>query len=171
MYELYFNWKFIWKKVGLASLTTNSTTYHSEPAIRVESIGISRKKPISFLRCGTPNKRHDGKLEPRYFRKGAEEGKRYTVDEPVSLCDGMCYVNQKRVRKDGSITETEQSDTRCIYDMLTILAQARSFDPKEYTVGQRIQFPMATGRRVEEQTLIYRGIRRLLPKTIRPIAA
>ena len=73
----------------------------------------------------------------------------------------MCYVNQKRVRKDGSITETEQSDNRCIYDMLTILAQARSFDPKEYTIGQRIQFPMATGRRVEEQTLIYRGIKKI----------
>ena len=25
------------------------------------------------------------KLEPRYFRKGAEEGKRYTVDELVLL--------------------------------------------------------------------------------------
>ena len=34
MYDLYFNWKFIWKKVGLASLTTNATTYHSEPAFR-----------------------------------------------------------------------------------------------------------------------------------------
>lgn len=73
----------------------------------------------------------------------------------------MCYVNQKRVRKDGSVTETEQSDTRCIYDMLSILAQARSFDPKDYTVGQRIQFPMATGRKVEEQTLIYRGIKKI----------
>ena len=27
MYDLYFNWKFIWKKVGLASLTTNATIY------------------------------------------------------------------------------------------------------------------------------------------------
>ena len=34
MYDLYFNWKFIWKKVGLASLTTFSTTYQSQPALR-----------------------------------------------------------------------------------------------------------------------------------------
>ena len=34
MYDLYFNWKFIWKKVGLASLTTNATTYRSRPAYR-----------------------------------------------------------------------------------------------------------------------------------------
>lgn len=163
MYELYFNWKFIWKKVGLASLTTNSTTYHSEPAYRVNLLAISSKEADFFFKMrDTLTSVMTEKLEPRYFRKGAEEGKRYTVDEArFSFRDGMCYVNQKRVRKDGSITETEQSDNRCIYDMLTILAQARSFDPKEYTIGQRIQFPMATGRRVEEQTLIYRGIKKI----------
>lgn len=163
MYELYFNWKFIWKKVGLASLTTNSTTYHSEPAYRVNLLAISSKEADFFFKMrDTLTSVMTEKLEPRYFRKGAEEGKRYTVDEArFSFREGMCYVNQKRVRKDGSITETEQSDNRCIYDMLTILAQARSFDPKEYTIGQRIQFPMATGRRVEEQTLIYRGIKKI----------
>ena len=35
--------------------------------------------------------------------------------------------------------------------------QARSYDPKDYKIGEKILFPMATGRRVEEQTLIYRG--------------
>ena len=51
----------------------------------------------------------------------------------------------------------EYSDSRCIFDMLSILAQARSYDPADYKVGDRILFPMATGRKVEEQTLIYRG--------------
>ena len=98
------------------------------------------------------------KLEPRYFRKGAEEGKRYTVDEAwFSYKDGLCFANQKRTYRDGSVTESEESDSRCIYDMLSILAQARSYDPRDYKVGEKILFPMATGRRVEEQTLIYRG--------------
>ena len=159
MYELYFNWKFIWKKVGLASLTTNSTTYHSEPAYRVNLLAISSKEADFFFKMrDTLTSVMTEKLEPRYFRKGAEEGKRYTVDEArFSFRIGMCYVNQKRVRKDGSVTETEQSDTRCIYDMLSILAQARSYDPADYKIGDRILFPMATGRKVEEQTLIYRG--------------
>ena len=51
----------------------------------------------------------------------------------------------------------EYNDSRCIFDMLSILAQARSYDPADYKVGDKIHFPMATGRRVEEQTLIYRG--------------
>jgi hypothetical protein len=41
--------------------------------------------------------------------------------------------------------------------MLSILAQARSYDPNDYQEGRKIHFPMTTGREVEEQTLIYRG--------------
>ena len=98
------------------------------------------------------------KLEPRYFRKGAEEGKRYTVDEAwFSYKDGLCFVNQKRTYRDGNFDEAVASDSRCIYDMLSILAQARCYDPADYKIGDKIKFPMATGRKVEEQTLIYRG--------------
>lgn len=159
MYDLYFNWKFIWKKVGIASLTTNATTYQNKPAYRFNLLSISSKQADFFFRMrDTLTCVVTDKLEPRYFRKGAEEGKRYTVDEArFSFRDGLCYVNQKRLRHDGEIVETEQSDSRCIHDMLSILAQARSYNPKDYYVGQKINFPMATGRRVEEQTLIYRG--------------
>ena len=66
-------------------------------------------------------------------------------------------LSKKRTFRDGEVQESEESDSRCIYDMLTILAQARSYDPADYKVGDKIKFPMATGRKVEEQTLIYRG--------------
>lgn len=159
MYDLYFNWKFIWKKVGLASLTTNATTYQNKPAYRFNLLSISSKQADFIFRMrDTLTCVVSEKLEPRYFRKGAEEGKRYTVDEAwFSYRDGLCYVNQKRLRHTGEIVEANQSDSRCIFDMLSILAQARSFNPNNYYIGQKINFPMATGRRVEEQTLIYRG--------------
>lgn len=44
----------------------------------------------------------------------------------------------------------------CVYDMLSILLQARSYDPTDYRPGQKILFSMATGRAIEKQTLIYR---------------
>ncbi len=100
------------------------------------------------------------KLEPLYFRKAAEEGKRYTVDEAwFSYDDGIATVKQRRTWHNPvrEPQEMEYSDSRCIFDMLSILAQARSYNPKDYKIGQKILFPMATGRRVEEQTLIYRG--------------
>ena len=160
MYDLYFNWKFVWVKAGLASLTTNATTYHSKPAFRINLLALGSKRADFFFKMrDTLTCVMGEKLEPRYFRKGAEEGKRYTVDEAwFSYKDGLCFANQKRsFPRTGEVFEDETSDSRCIYDMLTILAQARSYDPADYKVGDKIKFPMATGRKVEEQTLIYRG--------------
>ena len=152
MYDLYFNWKFVWIKA-----------YHSKPAYRFNLLSVSSKKIDFFFKMrDTLTCIVSEKLEPRYFRKGAEEGKRYTVDEAwFSYKDGLCFVNQKRTYRDGEIIETEYSDSRCVFDMLSILAQARSYDPNDYTIGQKINFPMATGRRVEEQTLIYRGMKNI----------
>lgn len=42
----------------------------------------------------------------------------------------------------------------CVYDMLSILLQARSYDPSDYKPGVKILFSMATGRAIEKQTLI-----------------
>jgi hypothetical protein len=103
-------------------------------------------------------------LEPLYFRKAAEEGKRHTVDEAwFSYKDGVSHVKQRRTWRSHNrpTQEMEYSDSRCIFDMLSILAQARSYDPNDYKVGDKINFPMATGRKVEQQTLIYRGVKNI----------
>lgn len=161
MYDLYFNWKFIWKKVGLASLTVYETTYHQQPAYRFNLLSVGSKKTDFFFKMrDTLTCYVSDKLEPLYFRKAAEEGKRYTVDEAwFSYSDGLAHVKQRRTWHNPvrDPQEMEYSDTRCIFDMLSILAQARSYDPSDYKVGDRILFPMATGRKVEQQTLIYRG--------------
>ena len=49
MYDLYFNWKFVWVKAGLASLTTNATTYHSEPAYRINLLALGSKRADFFF--------------------------------------------------------------------------------------------------------------------------
>ena len=54
MYDLYFNWKFIWKKVGLASLTTFSTTYQSQPAYRFNLLSVGSKKTDFFFKMRDP---------------------------------------------------------------------------------------------------------------------
>ena len=94
MYDLYFNWKFVWVKAGLASLTTNATTYHSQPAYRINLLALGSKRADFFFKMRDTLTCVIGeKLEPRYFRKGAEEGKRYTVDEAwFSYKDGLCLV-------------------------------------------------------------------------------
>ena len=158
-YELKFNWKFIWVPAGKAQMDLKSTTYQGKPCYKTELLSISNKKVDFFfkmrdtLTCITTER-----LEPLYFRKGAEEGSRYTVDEVhFSYRNNKCIVDQQRMRPGRQTIVKKDTLDECVYDMLSILLQARSFDPTSYKVGDKILFPMATGKKVEEQTLIYRG--------------
>lgn len=95
MYEFYFNWKFIWKKVGFVSFIINLMIYYFELVYWVNLLVISSKEVDFFF------KMWDmlisvmiEKLEFCYFWKGVEEGKCYIVDEVCFLFwNGMCYVN------------------------------------------------------------------------------
>ena len=70
--------------------------------------------------------------------------------------DGKCIVDQQRTLRGKTTKKYDEMDV-CVYDMLSILLQARSYDPTDYKVGMKILFSMATGKKVEKQTLIYRG--------------
>ncbi|MDR0896181.1 MAG: DUF3108 domain-containing protein [Prevotellaceae bacterium] len=160
-YDLYFNWSFIWNKVGLASLNTTETAYEGKPAYRLDLLSVGSKRTDFFFKMrDTLTCYVTQQLEPLYYRKAAEEGSRYTIDEAwYAYNDGVSYVKQQRTWpwKDRPVEHAEHNDSRCIFDMLSILTQARSYNPDDYRVGDRILFPMVDGRKVEEQTLIYRG--------------
>ena len=158
-YELKFNWKFIWVNAGKAQMDLKAMTYNGKPCYKTELLAVSNKRVDFFfkmrdtLTCITTEQ-----LEPLYFRKAAEEGDKYTVDEVhFSYENGKCVVDQQRMRRGRDTIVAKEAFDECIYDMLSILLQARSFDPTDYKKGDKIFFQMATGRRVEEQTLIYRG--------------
>ncbi len=158
-YELKFNWKFIWVTAGKAEMSLEKTTYNGKPCFKTELLSVSNKRVDFFfkmrdtLTCITTEH-----LEPVYFRKGAEEGDKYTVDEVrFGFENGKCVVDQQRMRRGRSTITAKDTLDECVFDMLSILLQARSFDPTSYKKGDKILFQMATGRRVEEQTLIYRG--------------
>ena len=158
-YELKFNWKFIWVNAGEARMDLTETTYQGKPCYKTELLCVSNSKVDFFfkmrdtLTCITTPQ-----LQPQYFRKGAEEGSRYSVDEVwFDYAGGKNIVNQqRRLRGRDTVTCKDITD-ECVFDMLSILLQARSYDPTDYKVGDKILFPMATGKKIEEQTLIYRG--------------
>ena len=72
-----------------------------------------------------------------------------------SYKNGKCIVDQQRTLR-GKTDKRHDEMPVCVYDMLSILLQARSYDPTDYKPGQKILFSMATGRAVEKQTLIFR---------------
>ena len=130
-YDLMFNWKFIWIKVGTAELTTDTARYQGKDGycFRLKSLTSKRAdfffKMRDTLTCYVTNR-----LEPLYFCKAAEEGKRHTKDEAwFSYVDGKSHVKQQRTwykpaRETNRMEYTAEDG--CIFDMLSILGQARS---------------------------------------------
>ena len=158
-YDLFFNWKFVWLKAGVASMTTTNTVYKNQPCYKTELLCISSKRVDFFFKMrDTLTSIVTERLVPMRYRKGALEGKHYTVDNAwFSYKDGLSIVDQKRTYKDGRVIETHNTSSECIFDMLSILAQARSYDASKFKIGEEISFEMATGRKVTRQTLVYQG--------------
>ncbi len=159
VYDLYFNWKFIWVKVGSAHYDIRNATYNGKNVLRTDLLFKTNKQCSKvFMMRDTLVSYTTPQLAPLYFRKGALEGKRYTVDEVwYSYKDNKSSLSQRFLDKRGKIHNTTHESDECNYDMLSILNVARSFDASQYKKGHRIHFPMATGKKVEEQVLIYRG--------------
>ena len=83
---------------------------------------------------------------------------RYYVDEVwYAYPDGKTHLRQRYQGRDGKVSERTSDGSDCIYDMMSMLLRARSFRIEDIRKGQKLHFPMADGRKVENITLIYRG--------------
>lgn len=158
-YNLYYNWQFIWVKAGNASLSTIQTIYKGTPAYRASLITRgSEKVDGMFILRDTLLCYSSTRMEPLYYRKGAREGKRYTVDEVFySYAGGKCNIRQHRQKNDGEHQWANKSLTYCVYDMLNIFLRARSFSVAGWKKGQVVDFPIADGNGVTPARLLYKG--------------
>lgn len=158
-YNLYYNWKFVWVKAGTASMYTVQSTYEGKPAYRaslttrgndkVDEMFVLRDTLICYSSLG---------LEPLYYRKGACEGKRYTVDEVwYSYHGNKVNLKQHRQSTSGAHTYTNSVSEQCIFDMMNMFLRARSFNPIDWKKGHVLDFPIADGKGIDKAQLRYRG--------------
>lgn len=158
-YDLYFHWGLIWKHVGTATYKVEPTTYNSLEAHEMNLLLATNQSADAFFKMRDTIQSvvtHD--LVPLYYKKAAEEGKRFTIDEAIyTYKEGKTIVNQKRTWKSGRVKKYEDKKTDCVYDMLSILAKARAMDLDNYKKGDRLYMPLATGRKVEDIILEFRG--------------
>lgn len=158
-YDLYFNWKFIWVKVGTASMSTVSSVYNGQKAYRSSLITRGNNKldnvftmRDTLLCYTTPD------IVPLYFRKGALEGKRYYVDEIwYSYPESRCHLRQHRIETDGTSKRKESDYRQCVYDMMSIFLRARNFDTSKFKKGQKIPMPVSDAKNLSDSWLIYCG--------------
>ena len=110
-YKMYFNWKFIWLNAGTATMKTTEGNYAGKKAYRCALTTRSSAKIDKYFRlrdtllCYTTRD-----LIPLYYRKGADEGKRYYVDELFYEYNNGCHVTMKELTASG---ERKQKKLRC----------------------------------------------------------
>ncbi|MCQ2267341.1 MAG: DUF3108 domain-containing protein [Bacteroidaceae bacterium] len=157
-YDLYFNWKFIWVKVGKAYMNTTATNYKNQKALKTYLITRGNEKADKFfVMRDTLTSISTNNLVPLYYQKSAEEGKRYTVDKVwYNYSGGKTNCDLWYKNRHGEVKTGKHSTAKEVYDMISMLNRARSWDAKNLKPGQKIKFLMAEGKHVEEQTVIYR---------------
>lgn len=158
-YNLYYNWKFVWVKAGTASMYTVQSRFNGQPAYRASLTTRGNNKVDEMFVLRDTLLCYSGtNMAPMYFRKGAREGKRYTVDE-VWYTYGNDKTNLKLHRQynDGSHTWNKMTKNECVFDMMNIFLRARSFNPTGWSKGYVVKFPIADGKGVDQAQLRYRG--------------
>lgn len=158
-FKLKFNWKFVWVNVGTADFSIHDANYRGQKAYRTRLITRGNKTADKlFVMRDTLESITSTELTPLYYRKGAKEGDRYYVDEAwYSYPEGKCRVKHRFLNRHGEVKNSESTRINCVYDMVSMMLKARSFDGSSYKVGDKISFPMVDNGKVETQYLIYRG--------------
>ena len=148
VYDLHFNWKFVWFKVGQATMNTDLTTFEGKKAWRSSLVTGGNKKLDKFFTmrdtllsyCSTD-------LSPLYFRKGAREGKRYYVDELwYTYPNNTCKLRMHRIDADGEEHWKDAQYKDCIYDMMSIFLRARNFSSEGMKEGDKIPMPISDAK-------------------------
>ena len=158
-YDLYFNWKFVWWKVGTASMSTVKSSYKGQDAFRASLITRGNSKLDNlFIMRDTLLSYTTLDVAPLYHRKGAREGKRYYVDELwYNYDNGNCHVKQHEISSSGNHYWKEVEYKNCLYDMMSVYLRARNFDSDNLKEGDKIQLPIVDASTVHNTWLKYQG--------------
>ena len=159
MYDLYFNWKFVWVKAGTAYMNTTQTKWKGQPAYKTYLITRSSGKADKYFVMRDTLTSYCGlDLVPYYYEQAAPEGKTYRLNEVTYFYpDNRCTAQMTYRRNNDKPLSKKYSGEHCAYDMISMLLRARSFDPSGFKEGHRMPFLMADGRTCQWQNIVYRG--------------
>ncbi|MBQ8096280.1 MAG: DUF3108 domain-containing protein [Prevotella sp.] len=159
-YDLYFNWQFVWVKVGAASMSTVMSTYNGLPCYRTSltTKGNDKLDGVFVMRDTLTSYCTISDLSPLYYRKGALEGKRYYVDELwYTYPNGFSKVKMHRINRHGEHSWQEKEYQQCVYDMMSIFLRARNFDASTMKKGDVIPLPITDAKHLSDSWMVYRG--------------
>lgn len=158
-YNLYYNWQMVWVNAGTATMSVTSTSYKGKSAYKASLITRGNSKADKFFVMRDTLLCYTGQdLVPLYFRKGAKEGKRYTVDEVwYNYSGGNANLTQHYRNKRGELKKKSTSISGCVVDMMSAFLRTRNMSTAGWKQGQTVSMKMADGDDVEQTRLVYNG--------------
>ena len=123
-YELYFNWKFVWLHAGRASLTTTDARWTDGTEAYRSRLVTSTSGMVDrhFVMRDTLLSIVSHNLVPLYYKKAANEGGKYYVDQVwYTYSDGTAHMRQQYLNRKGQTSHTSTDRRDCIYDMLSMM--------------------------------------------------
>lgn len=158
-YDLYYKYGILNMKGGKATLNTEGTTYKGSDAYKM-TLHASTGGLIGslFTVDDTLTSYMDKNLIPQLFIKGASEGKDYTRERQIyTYQNNNTSIRAIRHRNGKFIFDENISTDRCTYDMMSILAFARTLDYSNMQKGDNTQVQFITGKRLVNMYIRYMG--------------
>lgn len=158
-YDLYFNWKFVWLKVGSATWNVTSSTYGGKPAYRTRLVTRTAAKYDRYftMRDTLISYVSQSDLTPLFYSKHAFEGGTLRQEDVrYTYPGGKCHVSMT-YRRDGGALQRASATVSCAYDMLSMMLRSRSFSTASWKKGHRVNFNLVEGNKCQQRTFCYIG--------------
>lgn len=148
-------------KAGEARLITKNTEFEGQKVVRMDLIAMTTSAAEKlFSMNDTLTTYLDAKTSrPVYFRKHCFEGDdryeefaRYTYAE-----DGTCKAQMRKNYKSGRVKERTESSTTAVYDMVSVMAYARTMNTSGLKEGKHIDFRLVDAAEILDECLVYQG--------------
>lgn len=159
-YDLYFRYGLVNAKAGTSILRAEETTYQNKDAFKFTLYAKSSGAAKAFYSVAdTLSSYTTRKLKPLAYTKDAHENNDHTIERATYHypATGKVELRGSRVRNGELKFDTLQVSDVPIYDMISILYYARTFDYSSMKKGDRVSVSYFTGRRMENMDIQYKG--------------
>lgn len=145
---------------GDATLSTRAVTYDGKKAYQMQLIANTTKAAQKiFFMSDTLTSILDAAATPLEFWKHCYEGDDIVKEKDTfsKNSDGTYAASLRKDYKNGRVKENDFTTTKPVYDMVSIVAMARSMQTSNLYAGKRIEFKLADAAEIHDETLIFSG--------------
>jgi len=148
-------------KAGEASFITRNTTYEGQKAVRMELLirTTSAAEKIFSINDTITSIIDPQYTRPLYYHKHSFEGDnhyqefaRYTY--PAA---DRCQVSMRKIYRDGHVRENTENSSATVYDLVSVMAYARSLSSSGLKVGRHIDYRFVDAADIIDECMIYQG--------------